>query len=301
MREKIADATGPIFDEIVRYPVRSLVTAITVTATAAGLTAAVGGDSAAVSLTVGCGITVGLLLIIYGTVRKMRGMAVEIRKLRTGTGVLQRYIDMTTRQMAPDAFTIDDWEESVTVKKNGDTTVERWITVIVGKDELVSCYTANFQTARMTDKQRSRVCVKAHEFESNRTIGAPYEITDKWEDSKQTIYIHFRQGLPKGGVARIWVRWTWPGFYKSLLDGVEPEPVEWRMGRKVRHIKSSLIFASDCGIHKTRNFNVSPLLGSPAPTQQRRPDASISIEVEYHDVAAGSQLGYVLDNNDPVA
>jgi hypothetical protein len=93
---------------------------------------------------------------------------------------LTRYAERFIRQADYQAFAITDWRESVTVGRNGDSTIERWITISVGAHELYSCWSANYSTttSELAGSQKRRIKVEARSFDENRQLGARYDVTD---------------------------------------------------------------------------------------------------------------------------
>jgi hypothetical protein len=210
---------------------------------------------------------------------------------------LTEYAERTMRQNKELSFSITEWDEKAIISKNGDTIIERRITLEVGAQDLHSCWTANYSTSggELSAREKHEVLVQARSISESGELGARYDLTDSWEGTKQRIYIHFERPAPSGSTVRIWVRWSWPAFFRHLLRG-GVEQVEWNFHRPMRSLSATMTFDSSCRLKSL--FPVTSYPNCPAPTQERNnPDGSLEIRATYNNVAEDTTVGFRLDGS----
>lgn len=292
------DATGDFLDALIqKYGVRRVLLAPFVAMAATSAFGLVRDSNVAAFIAALASAFVAVVLIIYFGIGWRNTRVALAERTRT----LTRYVDRFARTAEPPfAFSIGDWEEQVVVGCRGDTVIERWITVVVGPQEIFSCWTSNyaFASGEMTPAQRRRVVVLARSFDSSRKLGARYDLTYEWEQNAQRILIHFDQPVSAGETVRIWVRWSWPGYYRSLLDGTA-ENVEWKMCRPANRINASIRFEKSAKLRdKLKITQYSPngsYVVSRSPNTTSSPDGSVVVEAEYTQVVPGTLVAFRLD------
>lgn len=230
-----------------------------------------------------------LILLVYTSWQWRNSHAVLVERTRT----LNRYIDRFVRNLESTAFSIEDWEEKVTVSRHGNTVIERWITIKVGSETLYSIWTANYKasTRPILESHRRRVAAQARDF-NGRELGARYDVHDEWRSNKHRLFVHFNEPAEPGEELNLWLRCSWPAFSEDVLAGIA-SPVEWKLRRPAKRISSTVTFDKSSGVKGA--FSIRPHRGSPRPTQEVLPDKSVAITVEYSDVKPGSLVGYTLD------
>jgi len=265
-----------------------------------GLLAAVGVITGGSVSFIAVGSSIFVAIVFISTLSLQLRRVSEL--LRERTRVVNLYTDRFVRSESR-AYTVEDWDEFVTVNRNGDTTLEKWITIRVGDEDLYSAWswvykTGIWKSSQIGASERRRIKVEARGFDENRNLGARYDVTQEWEDNRLQLFIHFEDTAPAGAIVRVWIRWVWPRYYKALFDG-GTEVVEWLMHRQAKRISTTMSFDPKCA--PKGNFNISPHTGCPVPAQTRTPDGRVMITAEYLAVPVGVKFGFKLDGRAPRA
>ena len=191
------------------------------------------GPFAAIGLLAGAGIITGGGVSLAATAGGIfialviiTALSLQLRSARHLSAERARIVNFYTQQFAqsdgPYSFTIEDWDERVTINKHGDAVLERWVTIKVEDENLYSIWSGAYTQADVNDAQRRRVKVEARGFDENngsRILGARYDVTSKWEGKKIRLFVHFERPASAGEIVRIWLRWEWPTYYEGLLNG----------------------------------------------------------------------------------
>jgi hypothetical protein len=262
---------------------------------------------ATIAILVGAGLVTGGTSAFVATgislfiaVVFISALSLELKATRQLLGqrarVLNRYTDRFSRSIESYAFMIEDWDEKVVVSRHGDTVLERWVTIEVGDEELYSVWSAIYMHGEVSAAERRRVRVESRGFDENGNQGARYDVTQRWDGNRLQIFIHFEQPAQAHQTVRLWIRWEWPRYYKSLLDG-DTAVVEWLMHRPTKRVATKITFDQSCGLG--HNLRITPYQGAVAPSQARTPDRGLEIAVEYLTVATGSRFGFTLDARSP--
>jgi hypothetical protein len=106
------------------------------------------------------------------------------------------------------------------------------------------------------------------------------------------VFVHFPDPAAPGDLVRIWIRWSWPRFYRTLLDG-GTEPVEWTFRRTMTDFCASLTF--DRAITRGNKLLVTPYNGSPSPDQVIQPDGSVKINAQYSNLPRDRTVGFRIE------
>jgi hypothetical protein len=238
----------------------------------------------------GLGLFVAVVFIsaLYVQLRGTRQLLVQRAR------VLARYTDRFARSFESYAFQIVDWNESVIVGKRGDTVLEKWVTIEVGDEELYSVWSWVYARDEVSAAERRRVRIEARGFDENGTFGARYDVTEQWEGNRVKLFIHFEQPARAHQTVRVWIRWEWPRYYSSLLDG-DIAVVEWLMHRPAKRVSTRIVFDRACKLGG--ELRVTPHQECPVPTQHRTPDDGIEIRIAYFDVTPGAKIGFTLDGS----
>lgn len=210
--------------------------------------------------------------------------------------VVNLYTDRFAGSVGPTAFSVEDWDETVTINKRGDAVLERWYAIKVGDENLYSIWSGIYSGFEVRDSERRRVRAQARGFDEQRCLGAKYDVTSEWEGSRIRLYIHFEQPAPAREIVRIWIRWVWPGYYSHLLAG-EKDVVEWWMHRPSKRINARMVFEKGCAVDD--GFNITPYRGCPMPKQEKQPDGGLVITAKYEDVKTETKMGFWIDSSNP--
>lgn len=275
---------------ITQYGVaRVIVAPFSLVALLAGVGVIAGGSASFVAVAASLFIAVVIISAISLQLHAKTALLAERAR------IVNLYTDRFARSIESYAYSIESWDEIVTVKKNGDTALEKWVTIQVGHEDLYSVWSGVHKRGEVSDRQRRRVRVEARGFDENGVLGARYDVTHAWDGNRLQLFIHFEEPASAGEVVRIWLRWEWPRYYKELLDG-DIEVVEWSMKRPNKNITTRMIFDRSCGIRN--EFHITPYRGCPLPAQSREPDNSLTITVEYIDVPIDVKIGFRLDGRE---
>ncbi|PXW25053.1 UNVERIFIED_CONTAM: hypothetical protein DES50_1231 [Williamsia faeni] len=214
--------------------------------------------------------------------------------------VLNNYTEQITtgQQDNADLFEIIEWDEDVAVAKQGDTVMERWITVKNGNSELSAMWNkCNKSTHDQKSKTNSLApTVRAYEFEigedGERKLGPRIIVTNKWvETGAQIAFLHFNSPVSPDQILRFKIEWRWPKYYNHLLDG-QAEPVYWIFRRPVSSLKSRLHFDKECNASSAR---LSKYRHSSIPKINQRPAGIVSVEYDVPNPPQGQKFGYTID------
>lgn len=268
-----------------------------------GVTRVLLGPVAVISLLTGMGLlTQGTKALLAGSaalfvaVVVISALALQLRAADNLLSERARIVNLYTRRFARHlesyAYAIEDWDERVTIEKNGDTTLEKWATLRIGDEDLYSVWTWIFKRGEVSDAQRRRVRVEARSFDEQGSLGARYDVTQSWGGNRVQLFVHFEHPAKAHSIVRIWLHWEWPRYYKELLSGAT-DTVEWLMHRPTKRIATTMIFSKTCNLRN--DFYITPFEGCIIPSQVRAPDNALSIEVEYLDVPVETPIGFTLD------
>lgn len=249
-------------------------------------------------ITTGTASLVAVFLGLFMAVVVIGALSLQLRTTRRllaeRTRIVNLYTGRFARSIESYAYVIEDWDESVTVSKNGDTTLEKWVTIQVGDEDLYSVWSWIYKRNPVGNAERNRVKVEARSFDENRELGARYDVTSAWEGNRVQLFVHFEQPAHAGQIVRIWLRWEWPEYYNGLLAG-EIDVVEWLMHRPTKRIATKMLFDTSCKIRSA--FHVTPHADCPVPQQTINPDKSLIVAIEYSDVPVDTRIGFRLDGS----
>jgi hypothetical protein len=233
-------------------------------------------------------IALVIITVLSLQLRAARHLAADRAK------VANYYIHQFTQIDGPYSFTIEDWDEKVSINKHGDAVLERWVTIKVEDQKLYCIWSGAYTQADVNDALRRRVKAEArgfHENDGSRVLGARYDVTSEWEGKKIRLYVFFERPASAGDTVRIWLRWEWPTYYEDLLNG-RTDIVEWSMHRPTKHIAGKLIFDKASHVEK---FHITPYVGCPMPKQELHPDGGLMVSAEYHDIEPETTVGFRID------
>jgi hypothetical protein len=240
---------------------------------------------------------VASVLIIIALVRSIKVLQ---RRNSERQDIINDYVDLvlSTRSRP---FTWELWEEYQTIGRGGDVVIEQYLTLrVVKKTPLHVAWIAVYQSSDspLSPKQRKKITASARKFAPDgvggRRIGANYRSTQRWEDNRLRVMIHLDTPLRYGDIARIHMRWTWPGFYRSLLNGGR-DAAEWATDReKITHLVASLTFKDECRLR--RGLEITPFPQTPDPRYHATQEGAIQIDLEDKDISAAvRKIGLGLD------
>jgi hypothetical protein len=243
-------------------------------------------------------IFVSFLLVVWLSFQLHRERACNQDQVK----LINSYVDLLLEDR-PLAFEYDDWEEYVTVGRNGDTTVEQFATLRVTEPAkpMSVFWVALYQSAGplLSDTGRRRVVVTADRFTPvgphDRKLGARCETTQRWEaGNRLRLVVHLTEPLELGDLAHLHLHWTWPGFYRDLVGGGR-DVIEWTTKVGARSLRSSVTFNPECML--PHGLEIVPYAGTPAPRYHRTGDGRIQIDLSVIGRRAGdhSPLGLHLD------
>jgi hypothetical protein len=244
-----------------------------------------------VSLTAtGASLFIALIIITALSLQLRSARHLSVERAR----IVNFYIHQFAQSDGPYSFTLEDWDERVTINKHGDAVLERWVTIRVEDEKLYSIWSGAYTQADVNDALRRRVKAEARGFDENngtRVLGARYDVTSEWEGKRIRLFVHFERPASAGDIVRIWLRWEWPAYYEGLLNG-QTDIVEWSMHRPTKHIAGKLIF--DKASH-AKSFHITTYAGCPMPKQEPQPDGGLAVSAEYHNVEPETTVGFRID------
>lgn len=246
---------------------------------------------------------IGVGLSLFVAVVVITALTMQLRSTRELLSERERVVNLYTEQFLlsdSELYSIEDWDESVIITKNGDTKLEKWVTIRVGDDSLYSTWSW-IQEARMSkegsisESARRQVKFEARSFNEQRVLGARYDVTKKWDGNKVQLFIHFDQPARAGQIVRVWMRWEWPRYYKSLLEG-DTSIVDWLMQRPTKRIATTMTFDRSC--HIRDDFHITPYGDCDMPLQSRAADDALIVRWERFDIPLGIRVGFRLDGRE---
>ena len=199
------------------------------------------GPFALITLLAGLGLVnggtsafVGVGLSLFVAVVIISALTLQLRSNRELLRERARIVNLYTERFVlreSQSYSVEDWDESVVITKNGDTKLEKWVTIRVGSDSLYSAWTwiqeaGKSSTDQISRSERRRFTFEARSFNEQRALGARYDVTSEWNGNKIQLFIHFEQPAQAREIVRIWMRWEWPRYYKNLLEG-DTAIVDW--------------------------------------------------------------------------
>lgn len=240
----------------------------------------------------GAGLFIALVIITALSLQLRSARHLSAERAR----IVNFYIHRLTQSYEPYSFTIEDWDENVTINKHGDAVLERWVTIKVADEKLYSIWSGAYTQADVNDALRRRVKAEARGFDEdngNRVLGARYDVTSDWEGKKIRLFVHFERPASAGETVRIWLRWEWPTYYEGLLNG-RTDIVEWSMHRPTKHVAAKLVF--DKATH-AKGFRITPYARCPMPKQEPQPDGGLMVSTEYRDIEPDTTVGFRIDRD----
>lgn len=254
----------------------------------------------------GTAALVGVAVSLFVAVVIITALTLQLRSTRELLAERARIVNLYTERFVireSESYSVEDWDESVVIAKNGTTKLEKWVTIKVGQDSLYSVWSwieeaGNSKGRNLSESERRGVTFEARSFavqadaSQSRVLGARYDVTREWNGNKLQLFIHFEQPARAGEVVRIWMRWEWPRYYKNLLDG-NTGIVDWLMHRPTKRIAIAMTFDQSCKIRA--DFNITPHRDSNMPIQARGADGSLVVTWEQSDVPVDVKVGFRLD------
>jgi len=260
---------------------------------------AIGALAGAGIITTGAAPAIAVVCVVFVAVVFMSALVLQLRTTRElleqRTIFVNYYAQILKRDVTFDSFAIEDWREEVRVTKNGNTVLEKWVTIKIGSNDINFVWSTVWTAYGVDDDNRRQFKAEARRINQDGSLGVRYDVTKIWVSNKVELFIHFGEFVTAHKQLRIWIRWEWPTYYKSLLDG-GTATVQWLMRRHVKSVRSRMIFDKSCRIRD--NFQISSYDDGIMPGQERMPDGSIEISVEYTDVPVGTRFGFMLDSKE---
>jgi hypothetical protein len=273
---------------------------VRITGSLAGLAAILAAVGAAANeTTLLVTVTVVLIALLLVTVTAQYVDRVKLYRDRDkNANVLDRYAaELKARQQA-NSFATTEWDEEQTVKSNGDTAIQRWLTLTVGPAPLHVFWHRAYSHARdMSERAQQRVKVEARTFDivnGARLLGVEAPVTLTWEGSSVHVFVHLDHAPEPGAIVRIHLRFTWPRYAEPLTKQEEVARVEWTCRRPTATLRLKMRLPEE--VLKDRRLAVTPYPGSPAPTVS--PNGSQrEVEFEMKDVPVGLIVGFQLQRS----
>lgn len=193
---------------------------------------------------------------------------------RLAADVLDRYaVELRDRQNEH-SFETMIWREIQVVSENGDTVIERWLTLRVGSEPLQTlwqrCYQENSRGADFGYQRKVRV--EARSFEETGELGVQLPITQTWEGHSIRLFVHFFEAQAPGSEVRIWLRLRWPGYMAEFAKRGAVVPIEWTTRRITGHLALRLELPVRMAGARVA---ATPYAGCPQPTQDRVGDSHV--------------------------
>ena len=246
-------------------------------------------------------IRIALLFIIALLLLTCLALIIDRHRLRStisdGTEVLNRYGDEIVARQTADSFDIKEWRDEQYIDKNGDTTICRRFTLVVGNEPLETFWHTIYMSPERTDvKYRKKLTIEAKKFDPpTLQPGVNYLYSSRWEQHALRLFVHLDRAYQPGQEVYVYLEVFWPQFCKKLLENRQGDNAEWMFRRNAE--KLHVIMSFDKGLRIRENFAIQPLLPScPACrlTQTRLPGGTIKIEFEYDNPPRDTLVGFTV-------
>lgn len=256
----------------------------------AGLVAVLGGlgfmwSAKATLAIMSGGLLVWTLLVLLAALADRRAL---YRRISDHRHVLTRYAHEIQTRQVPTAFTIESWQEDISIDRRGDTDISRRLTLNIGSSDLEAFWTlVKMDPAPENSAYKKRVKVTAGLLDpQGGKIRVP--VVTEWHGHRLTIYIHMLQPQPAYSTLDLFVSLKWPGYYGRLGEG-EAVPTDWTLRRQVNSLKATMHLSKH--ILNGRRLAVTAFgSGSPHPIVTQGPPGMIQWEAT--SLAAGSHVGF---------
>ncbi len=248
------------------------------------------------ALTIVAVVTVTALLLLTCVAQSIDRRRLYRQRAQTRQ-VLNSYGAQIVAAQGPDSFDILNWEESIVIAENGDAEIVRWFTLEVGSMPLRAFWHRCYMASDSGDySYRSRVKMEVRDFSEKGVLGVRHLTSYGWEEHSLRIYIHLLQSLDPGTPVRIWLKITWPGYYKNFLEGKHGSVLEWTFRRRICHLSSTTTFTSKLGLTKDLPISLHP--GTPTPEfSGGGPRQDLALKFTYENPPVDTRIGFVLDRS----
>ena len=227
-------------------------------------------------------VILALVLLVLFLLVTCLALAIDQNKWRNkvaeANGVLNRYGDEIVARQNATSFEIKDWHDQQYIDKNGDTTIDRRFTLVVGNQKpLQTFWHLMTMSSDQTDyKYRKKVVVKAKTFDpQTQQPGVNFLLSRKWDGNSLWTFVHLDREYQAGEEVRVLLQASWPGYTKELLENENGDTAEWTFRRNVDSLHVTLSFAKRLRLRD--NFVLQALPGSPTPSQNRGPDGRLNV------------------------
>ncbi|WP_147378849.1 hypothetical protein [Mycobacteroides abscessus] len=257
----------------------------------------------------------GFVFYTAGYALLLRERQILKLKSRKKSEVLNRYMNAVHEsQNSPEYFKYLEWDEEVSIDKNGSAEIFRWCTIQVGDKPIDALWgkavkTLSTSGAREKNRPSSVECDFFHAkndtgsdeltlASDNRKLGAGALITEAKhtlsEGEESTIYVYFEEPLAPGEVVRLRFYWKWPRFSEKLFQSGK-EPMYWILRQQADTFKLRMSFDKKCNGSK---FRISPLGKTKSPQLKSHSDGQTEILLNLTSTPVGQKFGFILDASD---
>lgn len=228
-------------------------------------------------------------------------LGLRVRILRQKLNSQRRTLEWCFKRLfetRAQAYILEEYEGTTFIRKGGDTTTELFVTVRAGRGGLSYYRLTVYKVAGPPPNSgvRNQVEVEARSFNLQRELGAGYDVFPSWQtDRRYVIYIPLPQPIAQGETLRLWVRWSWPGYTKEVVDGSETDRFEWYAERAIQNLKSKVVFEASCRLRQALAVTEFGPASDLAVRQEMR-DSTVSIDIQCREVPTGATVGFRVDN-----
>ena len=223
-------------------------------------------------------VILALVLLVLFLLVTCLALAIDQNKWRNkvaeANGVLNRYGDEIVARQNATSFEIKDWHDQQYIDKNGDTTIDRRFTLVVGNPKpLQTFWHLMTMSSDQTDyKYRKKVVVKAKTFDpQTQQPGVNFLLSRKWDGNSLWTFVHLDREYQAGEEVRVLLQASWPGYTKELLENENGDTAEWTFRRNVTSPCDTAIRRGS----SQGQFRATSASGLPTPSQNCGPDGRL--------------------------
>lgn len=234
-------------------------------------------------------VFLGLVVIGMAIARRyMRRQIIQREK------VVARYATAIFRaqEANPGYFKILKWAEEQDVRKAGDTTIVRDITIQAGDLSIPAVWVRASRSSSqyLSSAIRDKINVVARYINDDGTEGTRLVTTFDWESEKGIrITVFFDHDLDAHAQARVRVTILWPRYSADLLEG-ESTKEYWLFHRAIDELHAVTEYSR---AFAPNGIKVTTLPGSPAPSIQKGgASGSSSVTLLVSDLSPHHEYGY---------
>ncbi|MCL2785165.1 MAG: hypothetical protein FWD55_06990 [Propionibacteriaceae bacterium] len=194
-------------------------------------------------------------------------------------------------------YTIEKWDEVLTISEGGDTQIELFVSITAGDEPVELVRTIRNQTVgvEFPDQVRDRVRARVLAVDEDGEDGARFDSTVNWDGPYLRLFTHLDPPLPPQQSQQFRIVITWPEYMKAFLAG-KAEVVEWKFWNTIVDFTSKVVILRECGV--ASRIRVSPFGGVGQPKQRVLHSGDRTLEIHGTFPKVGTDFGYKIDRSD---